>query len=104
MQGHLHEIDIRSILQLVEVGQRTGQPCVEPYGSPSGQVDSSRSAEISWFVFFLNGQIIYATRSDIQTERLLDHLHRFHLHLCSGTKYPRFLLYFCKVQHARYPL
>lgn len=81
MQGHLHEIDIRSILQLVEVGQRTGQLCVEPYGSPSGQVDSSRSAEISWFVFFLNGQIIYATRSDIQTERLLDHLHRYHLHL-----------------------
>jgi twitching motility two-component system response regulator PilG len=88
MQGHLHEIDIRSILQLVEVGQRTGQLCVEPYGSPSGQVDSSRSPEISWFVFFLNGQIIYATRSDIHTERLLDHLHRYHLHLQSEDLLP----------------
>lgn len=73
MQGHLHEIDTRSILQLVEVGQRTGQLCVEPYGS------SANAAGVSWFVFFLNGQIIYATRSDIHTERLVDHIHRYHL-------------------------
>ncbi|MFZ9738646.1 MAG: response regulator [Prochlorotrichaceae cyanobacterium] len=81
MQGHLHEIDIRSILQLVEVGQRTGQLCVESYGTSTSLSEPSRSAGLSWFVFFLNGQMIYATRSDIHTERLVDHLNRYHLHL-----------------------
>jgi len=83
MQGHLHEIDIRSILQLVEVGQRTGQLCVEAYGSPRLQerFDSTAPSSLSWFVFFLNGQIIYATQSEIGIERLLDHLQRYHLNL-----------------------
>ena len=82
MQGHLHEIDIRSILQLVEVGQRTGQLCVEAYVSPSRQERfDSAAPNLSWFVFFLNGQIIYATQSEIGIERLLDHLKRYDLHL-----------------------
>src|SRR4028118_163719 len=33
MQGTLNEIDIRSILQLIELGQRTGELLVEAYGS-----------------------------------------------------------------------
>ncbi|MEM9818737.1 MAG: DUF4388 domain-containing protein, partial [Cyanobacteria bacterium P01_D01_bin.6] len=31
MQGQLAEIDIRSILQLIELGQRTGELYVEAY-------------------------------------------------------------------------
>ena len=34
MQGNLNEIDIRSILQLIELGQRTGELFVETYSSP----------------------------------------------------------------------
>jgi twitching motility two-component system response regulator PilG len=82
MQGHLHEIDIRSILQLVEVGQRTGQLCVESYSS--SPQPTKANADVSWFVFFLNGQIIYATRSDVETERLVDYLDRYDLNLDQG--------------------
>ena len=86
MQGHLHEIDIRSILQLIEVGQRTGQLYVEPYASNTRQQSwASSPPHFSWFVFFLNGQIIYATRSAIGTERLLDHLQRYRIEVDPST-------------------
>lgn len=90
MQGKLSEIDIRSILQLIELGQRTGELFIEAYGSPSGASDSamtagpslrSRKAEISkaWFVFFLNGQIIYAGDGGGNLTRLRDYLRRYKL-------------------------
>lgn len=62
MQGNLNEIDICSILQLIELGQRTGQLWVEAHVSyhsnklngeeifrvrPGGE-----STQQSWFVFF----------------------------------------------------
>jgi twitching motility two-component system response regulator PilG len=65
MQGKLQEIDIRSILQLIELGQRTGELFVE--ASPSEY----------WFVFFLNGRIIYASNTEGSIGRLRDFLHRF---------------------------
>lgn len=65
MQGKLQEIDIRSILQLIELGQRTGELFVE--ASPSEY----------WFVFFLNGRIIYASNTEGSIGRLRDYLHRF---------------------------
>ncbi|MFS8830988.1 DUF4388 domain-containing protein, partial [Synechococcus sp. R8-2] len=67
MQGKLQEIDIRSILQLIELGQRTGELFVE--ASPS----------VYWFVFFLNGRIIYASETEGNIARLRDYLHRFKL-------------------------
>lgn len=81
MQGKLSEIDIRSILQLIELGQRTGELFVEAYGSPRGLTDRSLKASVdrSWFVFFLNGQIIYAGSSDDNLARLRDYLHRYKL-------------------------
>ncbi|MGB3138355.1 MAG: DUF4388 domain-containing protein, partial [Nodosilinea sp.] len=33
MQGYLSEIDIRSILQLIELGQRTGELYLESYSN-----------------------------------------------------------------------
>ena len=73
MQGNLNEIDIRSILQLI-LGQRTGELFVEAYSgsyisdrscNPSPELHSSPSLPTrSWLVFFLNGQIIYATDSN----------------------------------------
>lgn len=67
MQGRLQEIDIRSILQLIELGQRTGELFVE--ARPS----------IYWFVFFLNGRIIYASETEGHIARLKDYLRRFKL-------------------------
>ena len=68
MQGELSEIDVRSILQLVELGQRTGQLLVEPYegvafsGPFTGRASSPTQTGIgrAMYVFFMNGRIIYA--------------------------------------------
>lgn len=82
MQGQLNEIDIRSILQLIELGQRTGELFVEAYSSQLGGAVGDRGTraltERSWFVFFLNGQIIYAAAdTDSNLSRLRDYLHRY---------------------------
>jgi twitching motility two-component system response regulator PilG len=93
MQGTLNEIDIRSILQLLELGQRTGELLVEAYSSHTmitgGDVSSKglrtrpypeakpRSLGLFWFVFFLNGQIVYAADSDGSLSRLRDYLRRY---------------------------
>lgn len=94
MQGKLNEIDIRSILQLIELGQRTGELFVETHSlagfSPNRELTGgstwsstwkgdTRSSEQSWFVFFLNGQIIYAGDSSSNLSRLRDYLRRYRL-------------------------
>lgn len=93
MQGTLSEIDIRSILQLIELGQRTGELFVEAHGFPANSIsgDNSRVWQNAfsyresklrqnapfWFVFFLNGQIAYAADSDSSLSRLGDYLRRY---------------------------
>lgn len=88
MQGTLSEIDIRSILQLIELGQRTGELFVEAYNSPPlNRIDNnanplypskSKLDSPFWFVFFLNGQITYAADSSSGSLlRLRDYLHRY---------------------------
>ncbi len=79
MQGNLNEIDIRSILQLVELGQRTGELFVETYQQDAPpHVGSTPKA--SWFVFFDNGRIVYAASGQDSTlQRLRDYLHRYRL-------------------------
>ncbi|MBD2259076.1 response regulator [Pseudanabaena sp. FACHB-2040] len=83
MQGHLSEIDIRSILQLIELGQRTGELYVEAHPlqsiGRSGAWGPAAEAAPSWLVFLANGQIVYAGASDGQLTRLRDHLHRYGL-------------------------
>jgi twitching motility two-component system response regulator PilG len=86
MQGFLSEIDIRSILQLVELGQRTGELYLESYLS-KGSAPASPSREApqglreepyqSWLVFFAHGQVVYAGPTDAGVSRLRDHLHRY---------------------------
>lgn len=79
MQGYLQEIDIRSLLQLIEVGQRTGELLVESYEEPLvfAAVNGTRSRPPrAWFLFFLNGRIIYATDQEGGLVRLQDHLKR----------------------------
>ncbi|NJN04105.1 MAG: response regulator [Leptolyngbyaceae cyanobacterium SL_1_1] len=76
MQGQLSEIDIRSILQLIELGQRTGELYVETYRSSSHlrTLDRVEPAQ-SWLMFFLNGQIVYAGDTSGNLSRLRDYLH-----------------------------
>jgi len=89
MQGNLSEIDIRSILQLIELGQRTGELFVEAY--PSQHLGAARLGgkyipdlrvnrslpQRSWFVFLLNGRIVYASDTDISLSRLTDYVRRY---------------------------
>lgn len=84
MQGQLAEIDIRSILQLIELGQRTGELYVEAYSVQAGLSnpdfpEEGRSPAPSWLVFFLNGQIVYAGTTDGRLDRLQGYLHRYGL-------------------------
>jgi twitching motility two-component system response regulator PilG len=88
MQGKLSEIDIRSILQLIELGQRTGELFVEapmPLASRStlgrlasgGEMRLPRPPEKHWFVFFVSGQIVYAADAEANLQRLTDYLWRY---------------------------
>ncbi len=96
MQGTLNEIDISSILQLLELGQRTGELLVEAYNSNlhtyMGNSSShstwqqgrfslpnrSRQPGPYWFVFFVNGQITYAADGkNSSLLRLRDYLRRY---------------------------
>jgi len=85
MQGKLSEIDIRSILQLIELGQRTGELFVEAHvpfahrlaGHTVGEGRGIRPVERHWFVFFVNGQLVYAADADMNLRRLKDYLRRY---------------------------
>ncbi|MGK7891203.1 MAG: DUF4388 domain-containing protein [Leptolyngbyaceae cyanobacterium] len=93
MQGELSEIDIRSILQLIELGQRTGELFVEAYPSqaPLKGMDGFASDNsfllppfpplsepiASWFVFFVHGHIIYSSDNSNNLQRLRDYLRRY---------------------------
>jgi twitching motility two-component system response regulator PilG len=87
MQGNLNEIDIYSILQLICLGQRTGQLWVEAHSSYSSQKLSAEdtlrpnsggeSKPQSWFVFFLNGQIVYCQAGESSLSRIDDYLRHY---------------------------
>uniref|UniRef100_UPI0006505B3D DUF4388 domain-containing protein n=1 Tax=Crocosphaera watsonii TaxID=263511 RepID=UPI0006505B3D len=63
MQGTLNEIDIRSILQLIELGQRTGELLIEAHqtslgkASYSSQVGTIDSPKVFWLVFSSTGKL-----------------------------------------------
>jgi twitching motility two-component system response regulator PilG len=87
MQGDLNEIDIPSILQLIEWGQRTGQLLVKaPNFCPSHKFSpeanrNHRSLSCKpqqyWFIFFVNGQIIYCQQGDGSLSRINDYLRHY---------------------------
>ncbi|HLO85388.1 MAG TPA: DUF4388 domain-containing protein, partial [Nostocaceae cyanobacterium] len=87
MQGNLNEIDICSILQLIELGQRTGQLWVEAHvyqGNKLGdEVQKPRSLgdnkPQSWFVFFLNGRIVYCQAGYSGISRIGDYLRHYRI-------------------------
>lgn len=74
MQGNLNEIDICSILQLIELGQRTGLLYIEADLEPNSRqrlinlrqyrllINTPRQiSHLSWLIFCDRGEIIYAT-------------------------------------------
>ncbi|AFZ55993.1 DUF4388 domain-containing protein [Anabaena cylindrica FACHB-243] len=87
MQGNLNEIDIYSILQLISLGQRTGQLWVQAhYSYPTHKLSgedtlkyrsSGESKPLSWFVFFLNGQIVYCQAGESSLSRIDDYLRHY---------------------------
>lgn len=88
MQGTLNEIDIRSILQLIALGQRTGELLVESHTTAIAPIELSQSSQprgsimgSSWFMFFRDGKIVYAADSSSSLQRLRDYLQRYKLEL-----------------------
>ncbi len=73
MRGNLSEIDICSILQLIELGQRTGLLFVEAH--------TEESRPRTWFIFFLNGQIVYSQEANSSVFRLRDYLRYYRINL-----------------------
>lgn len=75
MQGQLSELDIRSIFQLIDIGQQTGELYIESF---DGQA-AVTCPITSWLVFFANGGILYAGRTNEQLDRLRDILRPLNL-------------------------
>ena len=98
MQGTLNEIDLRSILQLIELGQRTGELFVEAFprqGVGPGFVGVDGGDDLAeiphayaerppgshcWFLFFVNGKLVYAAdQSCAYLHRLQAYVHHYGL-------------------------
>jgi twitching motility two-component system response regulator PilG len=95
MQGTLSEIDLRSILQLIELGQCTGELLIEtevkvpirhPQSTvnpesrrPPGPCPTAPPLHLNyWFLFFVHGQLVYAVdQNSSQLQRLQDYLQRY---------------------------
>lgn len=77
MQGQLHEIDLSSLLRLIEAGQRTGELWIEAQGvCPWQQRPPKLGAGGSWLLSFMQGQLIHGCRTGDRTNRLEDSLQR----------------------------
>ncbi|MBH8577665.1 DUF4388 domain-containing protein [Nostocaceae cyanobacterium CENA369] len=90
MRGNLSEIDIRSILQLIELGQRTGQLLVETSFHNSDKLTKDEAVRHrhtqnykrqSWFAFFRNGQIIYCQEGESNLLRIDDYLRHYRVEM-----------------------
>ncbi|NET71779.1 MAG: response regulator [Sphaerospermopsis sp. SIO1G2] len=87
MQGNLNEIDICSILQLIELGQRTGQLWIESHqthqvnkivvNNSSHYRFGTENPVKSWFVFFINGEIVYCQAGESNLSRIDDYLRHY---------------------------
>jgi twitching motility two-component system response regulator PilG len=74
MQGKLHEMDATSLLQLIELGQRSGELFLE-----------TEQKNRFWIVSFEQGRCVYAAETEGGFKRLKDYLQRFNLgHLVEG--------------------
>ncbi|MFN5515086.1 MAG: response regulator [Cyanobacteriota bacterium] len=79
MQGTLAEIDLRSILQLIALGQRTGELLIETGDRAGGGFGpDDLPGRRAWFLFFVQGRLVYAIEDrDVPFQRLQDYLRRY---------------------------
>ncbi|MGH1394474.1 MAG: DUF4388 domain-containing protein [Trichormus sp.] len=77
MQGNLQEIDIRTILQLIELGQRTGQLFIESYSFHHQGKVVAEGEHKAWLIFFDKGQIIYSQEGNNNLSRIDDYLRQY---------------------------
>jgi twitching motility two-component system response regulator PilG len=76
MQGELQEIDLRSLLELAALGQRTGQLLIEP--PPQSPVSNlQNNGPGVWQISFVNGKIIYAGHAKFGHDRLNQLIRRY---------------------------
>jgi twitching motility two-component system response regulator PilG len=68
MQGKLHEMDASNLLQLIELGQRSGELFLE-----------TEQKNRFWIVAFEQGRCTYAAETEGGFRRLKDYLQRFNL-------------------------
>jgi twitching motility two-component system response regulator PilG len=68
MQGKLHEMDATSLLQLIELGQRSGELFLE-----------TEQKNRFWIVSFEQGRCVYAAETEGGFKRIKDYLQRFNL-------------------------
>ncbi|MGA7954875.1 MAG: response regulator [Gloeobacterales cyanobacterium] len=68
MQGKLHEMDATSLLQVIELGQRSGELFLE-----------TEQKNRFWVVSFDQGRCVYAAETEGGFKRLKDYLQRFNL-------------------------
>ncbi len=77
MQGQLHEIDLSSLLRLIEVGQRTGELWIDAHGlSPWQTRPAGLPQEQTWLLTFIQGQLVHGSRIGDRINRLQDSLQR----------------------------
>ncbi|AFZ42462.1 response regulator receiver [Halothece sp. PCC 7418] len=80
MYGSLHELDLRSLLELLERSQATGQLLIQAASafSPSDLGSLASEDHSFWLLSLSNGQITYAVDGNLrQYQRLQDYLRRY---------------------------
>ncbi len=77
MQGQLHEIDLPSLLRLIEAGQATGELWIDAHGlSPWQTSPPGPSEDQTWLLTFIQGQLVHGSQTSDRTNRLEDSLQR----------------------------
>lgn len=80
IQGTLSDIDLGSILQLIELGQQTGELLIEPWEIGYQSAAIAPRDRVGWFLFFVNGRLVYAADKTYgQLQRLREYLRRYQL-------------------------
>jgi len=83
MQGQFHEINLPSLLRLIEAGQRTGELWIDARGLSPWQQPPTRllrqeqsCTEKTWLLTFVQGQLVHGSRTGDRANRLKDSLQR----------------------------
>jgi hypothetical protein len=68
MQGSLHDIDVQSLLRLIEAGQRSGVLQITAVAPPADRSRASQSCQ-SWLLFCAQGRLLYGMPIPLRSDR-----------------------------------